>query len=154
MGQRGVIHGTRTYILQDQDGQIIRTHSISAGLDCPYVGPEHAWLKDTGRAEYAASTDKQAVHGFRILVQKEGIIPGELTLLFVNCQSLIIFYQALESSHAIWEAVRIAKTLPKGHDLVVVSSQYYPALLNSQISGLQCLSGRGDKDIERISKLI
>ncbi|KXN92277.1 Tryptophan synthase [Leucoagaricus sp. SymC.cos] len=118
MGQPGVLHGVRTYILQDKDGQIIETHSISAGLDYPGVGPEHAWLKDSGRAEYVVATDEEALRGFRILTQKEGIIP------------------ALESSHAIWEAVRIAKTLPKDKDIVV------------------CLSGRGDKDVEQISELL
>ncbi|KAJ3567949.1 hypothetical protein NP233_g6028 [Leucocoprinus birnbaumii] len=118
MGQPGVLHGVRTYILQDKDGQIIETHSISAGLDYPGVGPEHAWLKDSGRAEYVVATDEEALRGFRILTQKEGIIP------------------ALESSHAIWEALRIAKTLPKDQNLVV------------------CLSGRGDKDVEQISDLL
>ncbi|KAF7778545.1 hypothetical protein Agabi119p4_2890 [Agaricus bisporus var. burnettii] len=117
-GQPGVLHGVRTYILQDKDGQIIETHSISAGLDYPGVGPEHAWLKDSGRADYVVATDEQALRGFRMLTQKEGIIP------------------ALESSHAIWEAVNIAKTLPKDQDIVV------------------CLSGRGDKDVEQISDLL
>ncbi|KAF5358518.1 hypothetical protein D9756_001361 [Leucocoprinus leucothites] len=118
MGQPGVLHGVRTYILQDKDGQIIETHSISAGLDYPGVGPEHAWLKDSGRAEYVVATDEQALRGFRMLTQKEGIIP------------------ALESSHAIWEALNIARTLPKDQDIVV------------------CLSGRGDKDVEQISELL
>ncbi|RXW18966.1 hypothetical protein EST38_g6884 [Candolleomyces aberdarensis] len=118
MGQPGVLHGVRTYILQDKAGQIIETHSISAGLDYPGVGPEHAWLKDSGRAEYIVATDEEALRGFRILTQKEGIIP------------------ALESSHAIWAAVQIAKTMPKDQDLVV------------------CLSGRGDKDVEQISELL
>jgi tryptophan synthase len=76
-GQPGVLHGVRTYILQDKDGQIIETHSISAGLDYPGVGPEHAWLKDSGRAEYVVATDEQALRGFRMLTQKEGIIPGK-----------------------------------------------------------------------------
>ncbi|KAF8643823.1 hypothetical protein AX16_008841 [Volvariella volvacea WC 439] len=117
-GQPGVLHGVRTYILQSSSGQIIETHSISAGLDYPGVGPEHAWLKDSGRAEYVVATDEEALRGFRMLTQREGIIP------------------ALESSHAIWEAVKIAKTMPKGSDLVV------------------CLSGRGDKDVEQISELL
>ncbi|KAF9265600.1 tryptophan synthetase [Marasmius fiardii PR-910] len=117
-GAPGVLHGVRTYILQSPAGQIIETHSISAGLDYPGVGPEHAWLKDSGRAEYVVATDEEALRGFRQLTQKEGIIP------------------ALESSHAIWEAVKIAKTLPKDADLVV------------------CLSGRGDKDVEQISQLL
>ncbi|KAF9469279.1 bifunctional tryptophan synthase TRP1 [Collybia nuda] len=118
MGQPGVLHGVRTYILQSATGQIIETHSISAGLDYPGVGPEHAWLKDSGRAEYVVATDEEALRGFRMLTQREGIIP------------------ALESSHAIWEAVRLAKTLPKDSDIVV------------------CLSGRGDKDVEQISELL
>ncbi|TFK42355.1 bifunctional tryptophan synthase TRP1 [Crucibulum laeve] len=118
MGQPGVLHGVRTYILQSPAGQIIETHSISAGLDYPGVGPEHAWLKDSGRAEYVVATDEEALRGFRMLTQREGIIP------------------ALESSHAIWEAVRLAKTMPKDKDIVV------------------CLSGRGDKDVEQISELL
>lgn len=117
-GQPGVLHGVRTYILQSLAGQIIETHSISAGLDYPGVGPEHAWLKDSGRAEYVVATDEEALRGFRMCTQLEGIIP------------------ALESSHAIWEAVRLAKTLPKDKDIVV------------------CLSGRGDKDVEQISQLL
>ncbi|GLB34726.1 putative tryptophan synthase [Lyophyllum shimeji] len=118
MGQPGVLHGVRTYILQSKTGQIIETHSISAGLDYPGVGPEHAWLKDSGRAEYVVATDEEALRGFRMITQREGIIP------------------ALESSHAIWEGVRLAKTLPKDQDLVI------------------CLSGRGDKDVEEISQLL
>ncbi|KAF8627726.1 hypothetical protein AX15_004270 [Amanita polypyramis BW_CC] len=117
-GQPGVLHGVRTYILQSPDGQIVETHSISAGLDYPGVGPEHAWLKDSGRAEYVTATDEQALRGFRILTQSEGIIP------------------ALESSHAIWEAVRLAGTLSPDQDIVV------------------CLSGRGDKDVEEISEIL
>ncbi|KAK0196863.1 bifunctional tryptophan synthase TRP1 [Armillaria mellea] len=117
-GQPGVLHGVRTYILQSPDGQIIETHSISAGLDYPGVGPEHAWLKDSGRAEYVVATDEEALRGFRMLTQMEGIIP------------------ALESSHAIWEGVRIAKMMPKDSDIVI------------------CLSGRGDKDVEQISELL
>ncbi|KAF5373942.1 hypothetical protein D9758_000730 [Tetrapyrgos nigripes] len=117
-GQPGVLHGVRTYILQSAAGQIIETHSISAGLDYPGVGPEHAWLKDSGRAEYIVATDEEALRGFRLLTQREGIIP------------------ALESSHAIWKAFELAKTLPKGADIVV------------------CLSGRGDKDVEQISEIL
>ncbi len=75
-GQPGVLHGVRTYLLQSPTGQIIETHSISAGLDYPGVGPEHAWLKDSGRAEYMAATDEEALRGFRLLTQREGIIPG------------------------------------------------------------------------------
>ncbi|KAI0685664.1 bifunctional tryptophan synthase TRP1 [Cytidiella melzeri] len=117
-GQPGVLHGVRTYILQSAAGQIIETHSISAGLDYPGVGPEHAWLKDSGRAEYVVATDEQALRGFRLITQLEGIIP------------------ALESSHAIWEGVRLAKTLSKDQHIVI------------------CLSGRGDKDVEQISQLL
>jgi tryptophan synthase len=80
MGQPGVLHGVRTYILQSPAGQIIETHSISAGLDYPGVGPEHAWLKDSGRAEYVVATDEQALRGFRMLTQREGIIPGQYIL--------------------------------------------------------------------------
>jgi tryptophan synthase len=77
MGQPGVLHGVRTYILQSPTGQIIETHSISAGLDYPGVGPEHSWLKDSGRAEYVVATDEEALRGFRMLTQREGIIPGQ-----------------------------------------------------------------------------
>ena len=76
MGKPGVLHGVRTYILQSPEGQIIETHSISAGLDYPGVGPEHAWLKDTGRAEYVVATDEEALRGFRLCTELEGIIPG------------------------------------------------------------------------------
>src|SRR6267154_1404520 len=79
-GQPGVLHGVRTYILQSPSGQIIETHSISAGLDYPGVGPEHAWLKDSGRAEYVVATDEQALRGFRLCTQVEGIIPGTPSL--------------------------------------------------------------------------
>ncbi|KAF8447852.1 tryptophan synthase beta subunit-like PLP-dependent enzyme [Boletus edulis BED1] len=103
-GTPGVLHGVRTYILQSSVGQIIETHSVSAGLDYPGVGPEHAWLKESGRAEYVAATDEEALRGFRLITQLEGIIP------------------ALESSHAIWEGVRRAKMLPKETDLVICLS--------------------------------
>ena len=101
-----MLHGVRTYILQSEAGQIIETHSVSAGLDYPGVGPEHAWLKDSGRAEYVTATDEEALRGFRMLTQLEGIIP------------------ALESSHAIWEGVRVASTLPADLDLVIVSDLF------------------------------
>ncbi|KAI6101028.1 tryptophan synthase beta subunit-like PLP-dependent enzyme [Pisolithus croceorrhizus] len=101
-GKPGVLHGVRTYVLQDPAGQIVETHSISAGLDYPGVGPEHSWLKDSGRAEYVVATDEEALRGFRLCTQLEGIIP------------------ALESSHALWEGVRRAKTLPKETNLVIV----------------------------------
>jgi len=76
LGSPGVLHGVRTYLLQSPTGQIIETHSVSAGLDYPGVGPEHAWLKDTNRAEYVVATDEDALRGFRMCTQLEGIIPG------------------------------------------------------------------------------
>jgi tryptophan synthase beta chain len=100
-GVPGVLHGNRTYLMQDEDGQIIETHSISAGLDYPGVGPEHAWLKDTGRAEYVAVTDDEALKGFHTLTRMEGIIP------------------ALETSHALAYVTKLAPTLPKDHIIVV-----------------------------------
>jgi tryptophan synthase len=81
MGKPGVLHGVRTYILQSPQGQIMETHSISAGLDYPGVGPEHAWLKDTGRAEYVVATDEDALRGFRLCTELEGIIPGTSFIL-------------------------------------------------------------------------
>ncbi|XZG69201.1 tryptophan synthase subunit beta [Chitinibacteraceae bacterium HSL-7] len=113
----GVLHGQRSYLMQDENGQIVETHSISAGLDYPGVGPEHSHLKDIGRAEYAAATDKEALDAFHDLCRFEGIIP------------------ALESSHALAYARRIAPTMSK--DQVI--------LVN--------LSGRGDKDIPTIARL-
>jgi len=113
----GVLHGNRTYLMQDADGNIIETHSVSAGLDYPGVGPEHAWLKDIKRAEYVAITDDEAMAAFHNLCRTEGIIP------------------ALESSHALAYAEKLAKTMSK--DQVV--------LVN--------LSGRGDKDINTVAKL-
>jgi len=118
LGTPGVLHGVRTYLLQSPTGQIIETHSVSAGLDYPGVGPEHAWLKETGRAEYIVANDEEALRGFRICMQTEGIIP------------------ALESAHAVWGAIQIAKELPKDKNIAV------------------CLSGRGDKDVEQISRLL
>ena len=100
-GQPGVLHGNRTYLLQDANGQIIETHSISAGLDYPGVGPEHAWLKDSGRAEYAAVTDGAALQAFHDLCRLEGIIP------------------ALESSHALAYAAQIAPEMPRDALLLV-----------------------------------
>jgi len=111
-GSLGVLHGSKSYILQDRDGQIKIAHSISAGLDYPGVGPEHAYLKRRGRAKYVAVKDKEALEGFKMLTELEGIIP------------------ALESSHAVYYAARLAKRLPK--DKVIIT----------------CLSGRGDKDID------
>ncbi len=116
-GSPGVLHGNRTYILQDDNGQITETHSISAGLDYPGVGPEHAWLKDTGRAEYVGITDADALAAFHYLCRTEGIIP------------------ALESSHAIAYAMKLAKTMPSDQSILVN------------------LSGRGDKDIGTVADL-
>ncbi len=113
----GVLHGNRTYLMQDADGNIIETHSVSAGLDYPGVGPEHAFLKDIKRAEYVAVTDDEAMTAFHHLCRTEGIIP------------------ALESSHALAQAEKMAKTMDK--DQVI--------LVN--------LSGRGDKDINTVAKL-
>lgn len=100
-GRPGVLHGNRTYLIQDENGQIIETHSISAGLDYPGVGPEHAWLKDCGRAEYVAVTDDEALDAFHKLCRYEGIMP------------------ALESSHALAYAAKFAPTLPKDKLLLV-----------------------------------
>src|SRR6202171_6244744 len=115
-GSVGVLHGNRTYLLQDEMGQIRETHSIAAGLDYPGVGPEHAWLNDTGRAEYVAVTDAEALDALRMLSETEGIIP------------------ALESSHAVAYAAKIAPTLPREQVVVVT------------------LSGRGDKDMGTVAK--
>ena len=116
MGKPGVLHGNRTYLLQDDNGQITETHSISAGLDYPGVGPEHAWLKDIHRAEYVGATDAEVLKAFHDLCRIEGIIP------------------ALESSHALAYAAKLAPTLPK--DKII--------LVN--------LSGRGDKDLHIVSE--
>ncbi len=115
-GSPGVLHGNRTYLLQDENGQIIETHSISAGLDYPGVGPEHAWLKDTGRAQYVGITDEEALKAFHDCCRIEGIIP------------------ALESSHALAYAAKLAPTLPKDKVLLVN------------------LSGRGDKDMHTVAE--
>lgn len=103
-GSPGVLHGNRTYILQDAHGQVTPTHSISAGLDYPGVGPEHAWLKDTGRAEYVSVTDAEALAAFHHLCRVEGIIP------------------ALESSHAFAHALKLAPTMSPGQALLVCLS--------------------------------
>jgi tryptophan synthase beta chain len=116
-GQPGVLHGNRTYLMNDEDGQILETHSVSAGLDYPGVGPEHSWLKDLKRAEYTAVTDDEALAAFRTLTRSEGIIP------------------ALESSHAVAYALKIAPTLPADHVMVVN------------------LSGRGDKDLHTVAAI-
>jgi len=100
-GRPGVLHGNRTYLLQDEDGQILEGFSISAGLDYPGIGPEHAWLHDTGRAEYVSITDKEALEAFQFSCRTEGIIP------------------ALEPSHALAHVMKIAPSLPKDHILVM-----------------------------------
>ena len=100
-GRPGVLHGNRTYLLQDDDGQILEGYSISAGLDYPGIGPEHSWLHETGRAEYVSITDKEALEAFQFLCAQEGIIP------------------ALEPSHALAHVMKIAPTLPKDHVLVM-----------------------------------
>ncbi|PYI13051.1 tryptophan synthase [Aspergillus violaceofuscus CBS 115571] len=114
-GTRGVLHGVYTYLLQDPHGQVSFTHSISAGMDYPGVGPELSAWKDSGRARFLAATDAQALRGFRALAELEGILP------------------ALESSHAVWGAMELARTMDKGQNIVV------------------CLSGRGDKDVQSVA---
>jgi len=116
-GRPGVLHGNRTYLMEDDDGQIIETHSVSAGLDYPGVGPEHSWLKDIGRVNYVAATDDEALAAFHTLTQIEGIIP------------------ALESSHAVAHAMKLAATM-KPEQRIIVN-----------------LSGRGDKDINTIASI-
>ena len=117
-GRPGVLHGTYTYLLQDEDGQVLPTHSISAGLDYPAVGPEHAYLHETGRAEYTFIDDFQALEAFQRLAQVEGILP------------------ALESAHAVAEAIRRAPELGS-EELLLVN-----------------LSGRGDKDLDTVMKAL
>ncbi len=117
-GTPGVLHGARSYLLQNQDGQILEAHSISAGLDYPGVGPEHSHLKDTGRVDYTAVTDAEALEAFQLLSKTEGIIP------------------ALESAHALAHVVKLAPHTRKEETLVV------------------CLSGRGDKDVATVEKLL
>jgi len=116
-GKPGVLHGNRTYLMEDNNGQIIETHCISAGLDYPGVGPEHAWLKDCGRANYVSINDKEALEAFHKVTRTEGIIP------------------ALESSHALAYAAKLAKTMDKD-EIIIVN-----------------LSGRGDKDINTIAQI-
>jgi len=115
-GRSGVLHGTKSYLLQDKSGQILATHSIAPGLDYPGVGPEHSYYKDIGRATYEAVTDAQALEGFELLCQTEGIIP------------------ALEPSHAIYYAARLAADMPQ-NQIIVVN-----------------LSGRGDKDLDIVAE--
>ena len=116
-GSSGVLHGNRTFILQDENGQITETHSVSAGLDYPGVGPEHAWLQEIGRAQYVGITDTEALDAFHYLCRAEGIIP------------------ALESSHAVAYAMKLAKTMRPDQSILV------------------SLSGRGDKDIGTVADL-
>jgi tryptophan synthase beta subunit len=118
LGKPGILHGTRTYLLQDEAGQIGKTKSVSAGLDYPGVGPEHAMLKDSGRATYVAVTDKQAMEAFFEVCKSEGIIP------------------ALETSHALYHALEMAKKMPKDQDIVIN------------------ISGRGDKDMMQVAKIM
>jgi tryptophan synthase beta chain len=115
-GTPGVLHGNRTYLMQDENGQITETHSVSAGLDYPGVGPEHSWLKDSGRAQYQSITDNEALEAFHTCCRIEGIIP------------------ALETSHALAYAAKVAPSLPK--DKII--------LVN--------LSGRGDKDMHTVAE--
>jgi tryptophan synthase beta chain len=117
-GRLGVLHGSRSYVLQDENGQIAETHSISAGLDYAAVGPEHSYLRELGRTEYTLATDDEALEGFQMLCKMEGIIP------------------ALESSHAIAEAIRLAPTMPRDSIMLVN------------------LSGRGDKDLDTVIKAL
>eukprot|EP00455_Lapot_gusevi_P036025 TRINITY_DN3999_c0_g1_i5.p1 TRINITY_DN3999_c0_g1~~TRINITY_DN3999_c0_g1_i5.p1 ORF type:complete len:163 (-),score=53.48 TRINITY_DN3999_c0_g1_i5:128-616(-) len=117
-GSIGVLHGFRTYLLQDGDGQVIGTHSISAGLDYPGVGPEHAFYAFSGRASYVAVSDDEALQGMKDLTRCEGIIP------------------ALETAHAVYYTVQLAKTLPADQDVLLT------------------LSGRGDKDMVQVSQLL
>ncbi|MFY0675960.1 MAG: tryptophan synthase subunit beta [Neptuniibacter sp.] len=116
-GEPGVLHGNRTYLMSDEAGQIIGTHSVSAGLDYPGVGPEHSYLKDTGRANYVDATDEEAMDAFRTLTRVEGIMP------------------ALESSHAVAYAMKLAKEMDKDQTIIVN------------------LSGRGDKDIHTVAQI-
>jgi len=118
MGTPGVLQGALTYVIQQSSGQTLDTHSISAGLDYPGVGPEHAYLKDIGRATYVSATDEEALEGFNYMCRYEGIIP------------------ALETSHAIFYALRLAKELGKGKDICIT------------------MSGRGDKDMPQIAKIM
>lgn len=117
-GKAGILHGTMTYLLQDPHGQIQEAHSISAGLDYPGVGPEHSYLKDQGRVNYTSVTDAEALEAFQMLSKTEGIIP------------------ALESSHAVAFAVKLAKEMKASETLVI------------------CLSGRGDKDVDAVRAAI
>src|SRR5260370_38123806 len=115
-GRRGVLQGRMSYVLQDKNGQIASTHSVSAGLDYPSIGPEHAFLHDSGRVEYTSVSDSEALAAFKLLSQLEGIIP------------------ALESAHAVAQAIKVASELAREKILVVN------------------LSGRGDKDVNSVKE--
>ena len=117
-GKAGVLHGTKSYLMENEHGQIRETHSIAPGLDYPGVGPEHSFYKDSGRATYESVTDVQALEGFKLLCDTEGIIP------------------ALEPSHAIYYAARLAADLPEDN-LIMIN-----------------LSGRGDKDLEIVTRAL
>jgi len=116
-GRPGILHGMYTYVLQDDDGQTSPVHSVSAGLDYPGVGPEHSYWKDTGRVEYTYATDAEALAAFDALARNEGILP------------------ALESAHAVAEAMKRARKMSPSEAIVV------------------CLSGRGDKDAHEIARI-
>ncbi|GAA0596869.1 tryptophan synthase subunit beta [Paenochrobactrum glaciei] len=117
-GRPGVLHGNRTYLLQNEDGQILEGHSVSAGLDYPGVGPEHAWLRDTGRVDYVPILDDEALDAFQVTTRTEGIIP------------------ALESAHALAQAIKMAPTMSKD-EIIIVN-----------------ISGRGDKDVHTVGALL
>jgi len=117
-GRPGILHGSKSYVLCDEDGQIRHAHSVSAGLDYPGVGPEHSYLHRTGRAKYVSATDEEAIDAFRLLARLEGLIP------------------ALESAHALAHVMELAPKLPKSGIVLV------------------CLSGRGDKDVQEVQRLL
>jgi len=117
-GALGVLQGTKSFLLQNGDGNVLDTHSVSAGLDYASVGPEHAWLRDQGRVSYTYATDDEALEAFQLLSRLEGIIP------------------ALESSHAVAEAMKQAPRMKKG-EIIIVN-----------------LSGRGDKDVQQVAEIL
>jgi tryptophan synthase beta chain len=117
-GQVGVLHGALSYLLQDQHGQVLEAHSVSAGLDYPGVGPEHSYLKESGRAEYVAVTDEEALESFQLLTHTEGILP------------------ALESAHAVAYAAKLAPTMDSDRIMIIN------------------ISGRGDKDVSSIARIL
>ena len=119
-GKVGILHGARSYLMRTSEGQVEESFSVSAGLDYPGVGPEHAWLADTGRATYVGVTDAEALEAFRLLSRHEGIIP------------------AMESAHAVAQALRMAREHAAGDDA------------GSELALLVNLSGRGDKDMDEV----